>query len=127
MLACERDVQRSLCQKDRSVENFKMFADLSSELQDQFEKFLKECCAKSEVCQYLQTFQHIATTIKHIVSSDREGNFLLHIANVERSLPIFRESDCNNYLRYGAFYLESTRVLEVTLIFLSGLCQVNLL
>ena len=78
VLACGRDIERPLCQKQGSIENFKTFADLFSEPQDQFDKFLKECCAKSEVRQYLQTSQHIATAIKHIVSSDREGNFPLH-------------------------------------------------
>ena len=62
----------------------------------------------------MHQFQHIASVIKHIFASDREGNFPLHIAAVEKSLPIFSESDCVNYLRYGSFYLESTRTLEAT-------------
>ena len=52
--------------------------------------------------------------IKHAVASDRDGNFPLHLASVEKSLPIFRENDCLNYLRYGSYYLESTKVLDNT-------------
>ena len=52
--------------------------------------------------------------IKHIISSDREGNFALHLASVENSLPIFRECDSLNYLRYGSFYLETIKALQST-------------
>ena len=103
MMICATEVQKSLCEKQRLVENFAELVDQSSDLQEQFEYFLHECCAKSEMCQYLQLFQHIASNIKHAVASDREGNFPLHMASIENSHPIFRESDCLNYLRYGSF------------------------
>ena len=87
--------------------------DTTSKLEEYFEHFLAECSEKSELCRYLQIFQeNNARVIKHLVSSDREGNFPLHIAAVRESLPVFLENDCINYLRCGSFYLETTQVLE---------------
>lgn len=108
------DVQQALYAKVRSTQKFENLLDQSLDLQEQFKCFLEECCAKSEVCQYFQVFQWMVAIIKHAVASDREGNFQLHLAVVQASLPIFRESDCINYLRYGMFYLESTKALEAT-------------
>ena len=68
-------VQRALCQKKMSVKKFAELVDKSSE------------------CEYFI----------NAVVSDQEGNVSLHVASVELSLPIFRESDCLNYLRYGSF------------------------
>ena len=53
------------------------------------------------MCQYLQQFQSITDVVKHAVASHREGNFPLHLAVVEASLPLFREVDGLNYFRFG--------------------------
>ena len=119
-------IRSHLIDRERCEEKFVHLKENSDELKKLFDEFIIDCCQKSELCSYLQQFQHIASIIKHIVASDREGNFPLHMASVEKSLPIFSESDCVNYLRYGSFYFESTRTLEVThpeifQIFMSGL------
>ena len=80
------------------------FADMkeqSGELQKIFDEFIKECCEISELCNYFLVFQIMANVIKHIVAADREGNFPKSVCCMERSLPIFAESDCVHYLRYG--------------------------
>src|ERR1043165_3511242 len=79
-----------------------------------FKSFVDDCNSKSEMCQYWTVFQQMALIIKHVVSSDRKVNFALHMAAVEKSLPIFLESDCINYLRYGSFYHETTKLLQTT-------------
>ena len=107
-------VRKALSDKQRCSKEFKELCELSPRLAAQFNDFIDECCCKSEVCQYLENFQHIANCIKHAVSSDREGNFPLHMGTVESSLPIFRENDCLNYFRYGSFYIETTKALEAT-------------
>ena len=40
---------------------------------------------KSELCQYLQVFLQMTGIIKRAVASDREGNFPLRLASVEKS------------------------------------------
>ena len=114
VMACASEVQKTLCEKKISHQKFDKLVGQSAAPQEQFVHFLKDCCDKSEQCQYLQVFLHMTGIIKHAVASDREGNFPLHLASVEKSLPIFRENDCLNYLRYGSYYLESTKVLENT-------------
>ena len=114
-MACAEKLRVALCEKSKinSTVKFTELLAQSDHIQELFNSFLKECDSKSEVCQYWGVFQQMALIIKHIISSDREGNFALHIASVERSLPIFRESDCLNYLRYGSFYLETTKMLQI--------------
>lgn len=58
------EVQRALCAKERPTEKFAELSDQSSSLQEKYECFLKECCAKSEVCQYFQVFQWMAGIIR---------------------------------------------------------------
>ena len=50
--------------------------------------------------------------VKFSVTSDREGNFALHMGTCELSLAHFREFDFINYLRYGLYYIETTYALE---------------
>lgn len=113
-IECAHTAQRALCANERPIEKFAELFDQSSNNHEQFECFLEECCAKSEMCQYLQVSQRMIAAIKHAVASDQEGNFSLHIAAVETSLPIFRKSDCINYFRCGMCYLETKEALEAT-------------
>ena len=106
------NMQELLHQKQRCPAEFQEFRILAPALMTKFESFLSECIEKSEVCQYLQLFQHIANVVKLTVTADREGNFALHMGAAEESLPIYRENDCLNYLRYGMHYIETTFALE---------------
>ncbi len=114
VMVCANELRAAMCEKNRvlSTAKFTNLLTLSGPLQEMFQSFLKECESKSELCQYWGVFQQMALNIKHIISSDREGNFPLHVASVETSLPIFRESDSLNYLRYGSFYLETTKLMQ---------------
>ncbi len=116
VMVCANELRAAMCEKNRvlSTAKFTNLLTLSGPLQEMFQSFLKECESKSELCQYWGVFQQMALNIKHIISSDREGNFPLHVASVETSLPIFRESDSLNYLRYGSFYLETTKLMQCT-------------
>ena len=51
--------------------------------------------------------------IKYFISSDREGNWQLHVSCVQSSKAILQEFDAVNYLRYGSYYLEKIKILEV--------------
>ena len=53
------------------------------------------------------------SVIKQIITADREGNWPLHVASVQESMPVLREFDAINYLRYASWYLERILVLEV--------------
>ena len=72
------------------------------------------CEARSELCQFFGVWLQLVAVIKNVVVSDREGNWDLHTATVEDSMPIFAECDCINYLRHGSWYLEQIKVLEFT-------------
>ena len=112
VMACGVELRAALCGKSesRSTAKFSELFEKSDHIQQMFQSFVEECESKSEVCQYWGVFQQMALTVKHIISSDREGNFALHVASVDKSLPIFRESDSLNYLRYGTFYRESINI-----------------
>ena len=108
-----KDVQQQLIDKQCCPEMFDKLCKDMSGIFAEFDVFVDECCAKSELCAYLMVFQkEYASLIKHAVSSDREGCFDLHVGIVREALPIFAEHDCINYLRCGTFYLEATRSLE---------------
>ena len=114
VMECATELKTALCNKSKSDSATK-FAQLVTQtvcMHQKFQVFIEECESKSELCQYWGVFQQMVLIINHIISSDCEGNFALHMATVENSLPIFRESDSLNYLRYGSFYLESTKLLQ---------------
>ena len=54
------------------------------------------------------------SVIKQIITADCEGNWPLHVASVQESMPVLRESDALNYRRYASWHLERIHVLEVT-------------
>ena len=68
---CDRGIEGSQREGEIRVEFPELDAQ-SSKLQEQFGYVLKVCCGKSELCQYLQLFQHISAIIKHVVASYRE-------------------------------------------------------
>ena len=113
-MSCAKELMTALSDRSRSksIEKFSELYKKCGDVYNIFKSFVKECESKSEVCQYWSVFLQVAQIIKHVISADREGNFPLHIAAVEKSLPIFQESDAINYLRYGSFYLESMKLLK---------------
>lgn len=56
----------------------------------------------------------LVAVVENAIVSDREGNWNLHVAPVEDSMPIFTDNECINYLRYGSQYLEQIKVMEFT-------------
>ena len=55
-MAGASEVQKTLCEKKRSHKKFDELVGQSAALQEQCVHFLKDCCEKSELCQYLQVF-----------------------------------------------------------------------
>ena len=98
--------------KKKCPAEFQKLRDASKNVQNLFEIFVRECKEKSEVCTYLEILQHLIRITKFSVTSDREGNFALHMGTCELSLTQFRELDFINYLRYGLHYVETTFALE---------------
>ena len=94
--------------------NFDSLCHTIHRLHHEFVDFEKECETKSELCQFLGIWLRMVAVIKNAVVSDREGNWNLYVATIEDSMPIFAELDCINYLRYGSWYLEQIKVLELT-------------
>ena len=45
--------------------------------------------------------------VKNLVAANREGDWEAHLLAVQNILPIFREFDSINYLRYGSLYLKN--------------------
>lgn len=98
------------------LQSQKMFQALrlkSQNLKSRFEKFVKECEEKSELCKYWGNVSSIINLLKNLVHADREGDWELHVKTVESLLPIFHEFDCINYVRYGSWYLERVKKMEV--------------
>lgn len=83
-------------------------------LKHDFDRFIKVCEERTEVCKYLGICLHIVGLMKNIVASDREGNWDLHSATVEDSIPVFGEFDCLRYFRNGGYYSEKIKALEFT-------------
>ena len=98
--------------KKKCPAQFEILRNASVNVQNQFDRFVQECKQKSEVCTYLEILQHLIGITKFSVTSDREGNFALHMGSCELSLANFREFDFINYLRYGLHYVETTYALE---------------
>ena len=52
---------------------------MTKELKGEFESFLKEYKANSELCQYLALFQDIIRTVKNLVVAHRYRYWDLHV------------------------------------------------
>ena len=75
-------------------------------LLDDFEKFSKECAQRSEMCLYWENYFKIIETVKNLVKSEREGDFLLYEKTVGEMCPIFTGGDGIQYIRCISFYHE---------------------
>lgn len=51
--------------------------------------------------------------VKTLVRADRKGDWELHMKTVESLITVFHKFNCINYLRYGCWYLERVKMLEV--------------
>ena len=60
-----------------------------------------------------QIFIQLVSLVKNLVAADRNGDWELHVQTVESLIPVFREFDCINYLRYGSWYLENVKKMEI--------------
>lgn len=85
----------------------------SCDVHDLFQAFLLDCEAKSELCQYFGVFQNLVSLCKQISAADCNGNCHLHVGTLNDAINILHEFDAINYLRYGSYYLEKIKVLEV--------------
>lgn len=67
---------------------------------------------KSEMCRYWDTFLYFVNLLKFLIAADRNGDWDSHLQAIQKLLPVFREFDSINYLRYASWYLKKMRWLE---------------
>ena len=48
-----------------------------------------------------------------LISADRNGDWPLHVKAMDSAMSIFTKFDAFNYLRYGSWYLEKIKTLEI--------------
>lgn len=101
VLAQVEALNTTLAANQRCPEQFEALIGQVEKLNQDFLEFEKECETKSELCQFFGVWLELVAIIKNAVISEREGNWSLHVATVEDSMPIFAECDCINYLRNG--------------------------
>ena len=65
----------------------------------------------SEMCQYWERLLEIVSILKALIAADREGDWKAHLQTMQNLLPVCRECDSINYLRYASWYVEKMRKL----------------
>ena len=109
-----RALQTTLAANQRCPEQFDALIGQLDELRHDFREFEKQCEASQRSANSLEVWLKLVAVVKNAIASDREGNWNLHAATVEDSMPIFTECDCINYLRHESWYLKQIKVLEFT-------------
>ena len=71
-----------------------------------------KCQENSAMCRYMDGFLTLRNLMRRLIAADRTGNWEAHLQTVQNLLPIFRECDSLNYLRYGSWYLEKMGMLQ---------------
>lgn len=71
-----------------------------------FQKFNSDCAMKSEMCRYWDTFLYLVNLLKLLIAADRNGDWDSHLQAIQKLLPVFREFNSINYLRYASWYLK---------------------
>ena len=104
---CEFDSSES-----KSIMNEIIETSSLDKLLTDLDTFTKSCTEKSEMCLYWENFIQIMQTIKNLIRSDREGDFLLHIKTVGELCSIFTGGDGINYMRCASFYHEMLKGLQ---------------
>ena len=74
---------KSLSENQVQGEEFELACRLMKPLKQDFDRFIKVCEERSQVCKYLGIFLCIVGLMKNIVVSDREGYWDLHAATVD--------------------------------------------
>ena len=82
-----------------------------SKMKTEMEKFENVCSQKSDMYKYMLQGLKLIHLVEMLVSADRDGNWILHMAVVEELMPVF-EFDSINYLRHALWYFERTKALE---------------
>ena len=82
------------------------------ELFAEFDVFSLRCTQQSEICLFWKNFLKIVETIKNLIKSEREGDFLLYQKSVGDLLPIFIGGDGIQYVRCKSFYHELLKDLK---------------
>ena len=108
------DLIAKLQKKERCPQLFDSLVVKVDTLHDDFKKFMMEAEEKSELCKYLGVWLKIVAVTKNNITSEREGNWNLHVAVAGDSISIFTEFDCLKYLKSGSWYYERIKVLEFT-------------
>ena len=55
------------------------------------------------MCSDWDGFLSLTNAMNRLIDADREGDWQGHLQTVQDLLPIFRECDSLNYLRYGSW------------------------
>ena len=84
---------------------------LVASLRQGFDEFVMHCSNNSEMCRCWEILQQSINYLQNLIAADREGDWEGHLPAVQNLLPIFRECDIINYLRYASLYLEMIRKL----------------
>ena len=82
-------------------------------LKDLVETFVCKAVKNSEICKYWEAILKNIRFLNDLIAADRTGNWDAHLQAVQNLLPLFRESDSINYLKYASLYLEQMRRLPV--------------
>ena len=93
------DIFTKLASHERCPKEFNSLVSDLDTLREDFFKFKKTCEAQSGLCAYLGEWRKIVAIIKNAVSSEREGNWDLHVATVQDCQGVYCEMDCCNYQR----------------------------
>ena len=66
----------------------------------------------SETFAFWDCFARMVCVLKEFVRADHEGNWELHLHNVQAALALFAGCDRINYFRWASVYLEDKRKLQ---------------
>ena len=111
-------LMEGLSNKDEKIskEKYLHCAGGITELFYSFNDFIENCNKTSDMCRYWDGIVKLTKILKNLIASDRDGDWEGHLQAVQDLLPIFRECDSINYLRYASWYLEKMRKLPVEFI-----------
>ena len=82
----------------------------STKLKEDLQEFSKQS-SESSMCRYWEGLLQNVNHLKALIAADRDGDWEGHLMAVQNLLPIYRECDSINYLRYASLYLETMRKL----------------
>ena len=89
-------------ESSRAKEYYDQLLRHITDLNERFENFSSSCKNMSEVCRYWEGFLEIVSILKALIAADREGDWQAHLQAMQNLLPVFRECDSVNYLRYAS-------------------------